>query len=299
MKKIFTLLVMMCIALCSYAEDLTFSVEVEGNTVIVTPSDPEVEYLCAAIGEEEAALFAQASGVEINVNTPERLFLIARGMYKEYKENLFTGTAKLTCHEGTFYLVMCGVEMDEEGKLQATTAISAQEITIGGSNPGGEDLEPLTFTFECDNDGFTVTPSDDVQEYFACPINPKQVESFLDLPAPLDDAVGAYVKLAVSYGMAQGHIDKGISHHLLTEYLDEGEDFGDGRYLVALVGVKSEGDRQIVTSPIYVFDWIIDHSEAGIRDIDAVSSIFKPSKVYKSGKIIINGRVNLDGTLVR
>lgn len=298
MKKIFTLLVMMCIALCSYAEDLTFSVEVEGNTVIVTPSDPEVEYLCAAIGEEEAALFAQASGVEINVNTPERLFLIARGMYKE---NLFTGTAKLTCHEGTFYLVMCGVEMDEEGKLQATTAISAQEITIGGSNPGGEEPEPepLTFTFASDNEGFTVTPSDNEQEYLAYPFSPEQVEKFQTASMPLKEAVENYIRMFVAYGYAKGHTDKGEVHHIAQEYLDEGEVFVDGVYLVAVVGIKTENGRQSVTTPASLFEWVVDHSEVGIHGIEA-SNVFNLGKVYiEDGKIIINGRVNLNGTLVR
>lgn len=296
MKRFFTLLVAMCAALCTYADELTFSVAVEGNTVTVTPSDLEQLYLCAAIDEEEAATFAQMSGVEISIDTPENLFLIASIMYND---KLFTGVSTQTCNDGKFYLVMCGAMLNEEGKIAATTPISVQALTIGDT-PGGEEPEPepLTFTFASDNEGFTVTPSDNEQEYLAYPFPPEQVEKFQNASMPLKEAVENYIRMFVAWGQAKGHTDKGEVHHIAQEYLDEGEVFVDGVYLVAVVGIKTENGRQSVTTPASLFEWVVDHSEAGIHGIEA-SNVFNLGKVYKDGKIIINGRVNLNGTLVR
>lgn len=297
MKKIFTLLVTMCVALCTYADDLTFSVAVDGYTITVTPSDPEQLYMCAPIDDKKVAYFSYLMNTEINIDTPDLLFRVAQNMYSRY---LFTGTSTQTCYNGHFYLLMCGAKVDKLGEIHATTPITVQELTLGDdTGEEGPELEPLTFTFESDNDSFTITPSDDSREYLAYPFAPDQVEKLQSLPVTFDQALEEYLRMFVSFDQAQGHTDKGVVRHLYHEYLDEGEEPQDGVYLVALVGIKTEGSRQSIVPPIYTYDWVVTFDTEGIHNIDATNSIFKLGKVYKDGKILINGRVNLNGVLAR
>lgn len=291
MKKILTLLVSMFTALCAYAEDLTFSVAVEGNNVTVTPSIDDQLYLCAPLDVEVVAFFAESVGLEINIDTPERLFMIAAGMYVN---NLFTGPTTLTCGNGNYYLVMVGAEKDEEGNILTTTPIVVEALTISdGTSDDEPELEPLTFNFECDTYSFTITPSDTIQEYVVVPFPP---ESLDQLPDSFNlDKVETFMQYMAACGGCFGKTDTGVGHHTLLEYMDEGETMGPGIYTVAVMGVKANGDHHIITTPIYQFEWYIDHT-TGIRDIKAAAVA---SKILKDGKFIINGRVGLDGTLVK
>ena len=291
MKKIFTLLVTMCTALCAFAEDLTFSVAIEGNIVTVTPSADDQLYFCAALDEATINLFKEvAQEQDIDYTSPLNLFLVASGLNTE---NLFTGETKLTCVDGNNTLVMCAAEKTEEGAISPLGEITVMPITINGGNEN-PDLDPLTFTFECDNDGFTVTPSDDVQEYVASVIPQTELDAMLGM---MNMTVDEAMKMMGNYGQLYPFVNKGTSHHTLEEYAEEGDQTGDGLYIVLVAGVQEvEGTYHAITTPVYQYEWLIDHSTTGISDVEAATVV---SKLFKDGKFIINGRVNLDGTLAR
>lgn len=290
MKKLLTLFVTLFTALSAYATDLTFNVAFEGNTVTVTPSADDQLYLCVPLDVEEVALISETVGIELNINTPQALFSIAALLHQD---NLFTGATALSCPVGSYYLVMAGAEKNEEGKILATTPVTVEAFTIAGSTPDDDDpvLEPLTFTFECTTDGFTIIPSDTIQEYFAVPYPVQIIEQLQSVNMTLED----YMQYLAAYGQCFGMTNTGVSYHTLDEYLEEGEDYGDGLYTVAVMGVKADGNHHIITTPVYLFDWLIDHT-TGIRNIEAAAV---GSKIFKDGKFIIQGRVSLDGTLVK
>lgn len=295
MKKIFTLLVTMCIALCSYADELTFSYTIEDNAVTAIPSNDDQLYLFAPISLLEVYEFSKALGRDID--TPEELFEVARVLYKD---NLFTGKKTLACNSGLYNLVLCGAALDEDGKVIATTPITTDVIFVTGKPNIDEDpnADPLSFTFELDDEGFTITPSDDEREYLVYAFTPEMLQK---LPTMNMDVEG-YMRLFVSYGGAYGHTWFGKTHLTVDYFADEGEEIFDGLYRVAVMGVKPDGNRHVITSRIYQYEWPIYHGEEGIHDILTSlgsSHIYNPGKVLKDGKIIINGRVNLNGTLVR
>lgn len=295
MKKFFTLLVTMCIALCSYADELTFEIVIEDNDLTVIPSNDDQLYLLATISMLDVAEFYKAVGKDIDTESPEDMFLIASVMYKD---NLFKGTKTLTCNGGIYTLVLFGAELDENGKIIATTPITTKPLFFRTKHDEDPNADPLSFTFELDDEGFTITPSDDEREYLVYAFTPEMLQK---LPAMNLDVEG-YMRLFVSYGGAYGHTWFGKAHLTVDYFADEGEEIFDGLYRVAVMGVKPDGNRHVITSRIYQYEWPIYHGEEGIHDIQAgfgYGNIFKPGKMFKDGKIIINGHVNLDGTLVR
>lgn len=151
----------------------------------------------------------------------------------------------------------------------------------------------LTFDVEVnDNDGFTVTPSDNVQEYATGVFPQFLVEIF----ATKNMTVGDYMAMLAEYGLFFGHTNTGVSYHTLEEYAEEGDEITDGLYIIAIMGVKADGSRHIVTTPVYQFDWLIDHTKTGIRDVEVAAS---SAKMFKDGKFIFNSRFLLNGTLIQ
>lgn len=286
MKKIFSLLAAMSTALCATATDLTFDVEVCDNIVTVTPSVSDELYYCAAVDEETIDYFTAMSGRD--VNNPQDLFIIATGFYPD---NLFTGVSSQTLHSGNHVLVMCGAEQDEVGTISATGEIVTMPLIIGSGDDEPE-LEPLTFTIECDNDGFTVTPSDDIQEYATAVFPQFMVEQL----ASIDRTIDSYMEMMADYGLLFGLTNTGTSYHTLEEYAEEGDEIVDGLYFIAVMGVRPDGSRHVITTSVYQYEWLIDHTTTDLHDI-VVSA--RKTKMFKDGKFIVGGRVLLDGTLVR
>lgn len=289
MKKILALLVTLSTALCAYADDLTFSINVEGSTLSVTPSNDDQLYLCAPLDVEGVELFAQAVGREIGIENGRDLFIIGRTMCRD---NVFTGPASLTLHDGDYYVLMCGVEIGEDDELIATTDFTVEGLTINTSGDDEPELEPLTFTVDIDNEGFTVTPSDDVQEYFAVVFTPGRLEQLEGMMLNVE----GFMRMSAGYGACFGYTFTGTNHFTFEEYLDRDEELVDGRYVIAVMGLRPMVDYHVITTEIYQYEWILDNTTTGIRDIE---SAVAAAKMLKDGKFIFNGRVGLDGTLVR
>lgn len=290
MKKVLALLMAMCTAMCAFADDLTFNVAVEGNVVTVMPSVDDQLYFCAAIDEATIEFFAEATqGQDLDLTSPWNLFIIASGLYKE---NLFTGISNLVCLEGNNTLVMCAAEQTEERPISPIGEITIMPITIEGGNDN-PDPEPLTFTFEGNNEGITITPSDNEQEYIVYVAPQELIEATLGM---YNLTIESYVSMMASHGYFFGHVFTGVTYHPLEEFASEEEDLIDGTYTAILAGVKDQGTYHDLTSPIYQFEWVVDRNTTGIRNIEAATLA---SKLFKEGKFIINGRVNLDGSLVR
>lgn len=286
MKKILSLLAAMSPVLCAHASDLTFEVEVHYNLVTVTPSVDDELYYCAAVDEEAISIFTEITGQE--PATPEELFGIASMFYTDF---LFTGVSTLTCHGGNLTLLICGAEQNQYGMILPTTEITALPITINTDNDIPE-VEPLTFTIESDNDGFYVIPSDDEQEY-AIGVFPLYMIEGL---AEINRTAESYMAMLANFGHLFGYTSQGTSYHVLEEYAEEGDVIADGLYIIAVVGVRADVNRHVLTSPVYSYDWLIDHNTTGVNDIQIA---VRSAKMLKDGKFILDGRVLLDGTLVR
>ena len=296
MKKIFTLLVTMCTVFCAYATDMTFDVAVEGTHVTVTPSVADELYFCASVDDATLEMVIElfpdsVDGEAFDLTLPENLFTVATAFYQT---NLFTGVQTLVCPEGHQYLVMSSAEQTEDGKILPTGAISVQELTLTASSGDDEpELEPLTFTLVTDNNSFTVTPSDDEQEYVAV-VAPKAVLD--EMLGMLGLTIEGYAGMMAQYGQLTPYIYQGETTHTVEEYADEDDELTDGLYLALVFGVKRDGNLQIITTTIYQYEWLVEFTSTSISDVETAAVT---GKLMKDGKIIINGRVRLDGTLLR
>ena len=273
----------MCTALCAKASDLGFEVEVNGNTVTVTPSVADETYFCAAVDKEDIEFISSFVGKEIS--TAQDIFAVAISLFRD---NIFTGTATLDCKKaGEYVVVMCSAQKAE--KIEATGEITTKTINIAqNAGDGDEPSEALSFSHECSNDGFTITPSNDTLEYYIGVFSPTLLRQMETFSTPLD----RYLSLQASNGRFVDHTTTGTSVRTQADY----EVKEDGLYIVAVVGVRSEGDMHIITSPVYQFEWNLVCNTTGIRDIETPTL---RGKVLQGGKIIVNGSVLIDGTLVK
>lgn len=275
----------MSTVLCANATDLTFEVEVHDNVVTVTPSVDDVPYFCAPLDQEVIDLMEEHSMFDLS--KPENLFIVAAGVYPR---NYFTGVSTLTCHNGNHTLVMCEYETEENGFTFPKGEIYTMPITIN-IDIDEPAFDPLTFTVECDNDGFTITPSDDVQEYVATVFTLDDVE---ELEAA-EGSVDIRMQMWTIIGMIKDHIYQGTSSHTLEDAVIEEVQGTDGPFVIVVMGVKPDVDRYVITTPVYQFDWVIDRTTTDIHDIKAATRIVK---MLKDGKFILGGGVLLDGTRV-
>lgn len=282
MKKIYSLLAAMCIALCANATDLTFEVEVHDNIVTVTPSVDDEPYFCAPLDQEDLDFYAGLSFFDLT--DPYDLFLLASGAYNK---NFFKGVSTLACHNGNHILVMCGCEKDETGLIVPKGEVYTMPITIN-IDIDEPVFDPLTFTVECDNDRFTVTPSDDVQEYSVAVFTQHDVEE-LD---SIGSSVESRMKARTILGLIKDKIYKGTSFHTLDGEVEKINMGNDDHFVIVIMGVKTDVDRYVITTPVYQFGWVVDRNTTGIHDIKAPTRI---AKMLKDGKIILNGSVLLDG----
>lgn len=286
MKKIFSLLAAMSTVLCANATDLTFEVEVHDNVVTVTPSEDDVPYFCAPLDQEVIDLMEEHSMFDLS--KPENLFIVAAGVYPR---NYFTGVSTLTCHNGNHTLVMCEYETEENGFTFPKGEIYTMPITIN-IDIDEPVFDPLTFTVECDNDGFTITPSDDVQEYVATVFTLDDVK---ELEA-VEGSVDIRMQMWTIIGLIKDHIYQGTSSHTLEDAVIEEVQGTDGPFVIVVMGVKRDVDRYVITTPVYQYDWVIDHNTTDLHAINASARI---AKMLKDGKFILNGSVLIDGRRVK
>lgn len=285
----------MCTALCAYATDMTFGVAVDGTHVTVTPSVDDETYFCASVDDATFSLVIEnipdsIKADSIDFTLPENLFLIAKSFYWN---SIYTGVQTLTCRPGHQYLVMCAAEPDSAGIAQATGAITVQEVTLTANTDDELEIEPLTFIFEPDNESFTVTPSDNEQEYVAV-VAPKELQD--QMMAMLGLNIDEYIAMMAQFGQLTPYIYQGVTTHNVKEYADKDEVFPDGLYEALVFGVKRDGNSLLVTSEIYQYDWNVTFTTTGISNVEAAAMV---GKMLKDGKFVINGRVGLDGKVIR
>lgn len=290
MKKILSLMVVMCTALCAYASDLTFNVAVEGNTVTVTPSVEDQLYFCSAVDEATIEYFVEYMaelGMQLDPTSPDVLLTIATSLNKD---NYFTGVTTLTVAEGNNVLVMCEAQEDGEGGyIPVKNEITIMPLTI---TSGGDDINvDLTFSFEYDNDGCTITPSDNDQEYVIYVAPKDLIDEELGM---MNLTVETYMEMMARYGFFYGSVFQGVTYHTLEEFA-EGDEIVDGLYLAIIAGVKDQGGYHDLTTPVYQFEWIVDHNTTGISNVEAAIMV---SKIFMDGKFILGGHVGLDGKLI-
>lgn len=154
MKKILSLMVVMCTALCAYASDLTFNVAVEGNTVTVTPSVEDQLYFCSAVDEATIEYFVEYMaelGMQLDPTSPDVLLTIATGLNKD---NYFTGVTTLTVAEGNNVLVMCEAQEDGEGGYHdLTTPVYQFEWIVDHNTTGISNVEAAIMVSKIFMDG--------------------------------------------------------------------------------------------------------------------------------------------------
>lgn len=285
----------MCTALCAYATDMTFGIAIDGIHVTVTPSVEDETYFCASVDDATIEFVLENIPDSIDASKydftlPENLFFIATAFYTN---NLFTGVQTLAFPEGHQTLVMCGVEQSEDGFITPTGAITVQEVTLT-ANAGEEPaLEPLTFTFVPNNTSFTVTPSDNEQEYVAV-VAPKEMQD--QMLGMLGLTIEEYMGMMAQFGQLTPYIYQGETTHAIEEYADEDDELTDGAFVAFVFGVKRDGNIQVITSEIYQYVWDVTFTTTGISNVEAAAMV---GKMLKDGKFVINGRVGLDGKVIR
>lgn len=272
--------------LCANAADLTFEVEVHDNIVTVTPSADDVPYFCAPLDQEDIDFYTEHNFFDLT--NPLELFIVAAATYNE---NFFTGVSTLACHNGNHTLVMCEYEKDETGFTTPKGEVYTMPLTIN-IDIDEPVFDPLTFTVECDNDVFTVTPSDDVQEYSVAVFTQQHVEELESFGGSVETSMKARTIL----GLIKGHIYQGTSCHALEDEVSKLDMGSEEHFVIIVMGVKTDVDRYVITTPVYQYDWFVDRNTTDIHDIKAATRI---AKMLKDGKFILNGGVLLDGTRVR
>ncbi len=276
MKKFYYILALVMVSAlsftsCSKEDDLEkgmkFEVEVNGNSVKVTPSELDREYLCALLSSQEIQAFAQIMGEK--VDTPEGYFKIARSMYED---SLFVGVKTIDNLPDDDYVLVASVvkrgEVEDEvngGKMKVWLSVGGftiEKFTVS-VNGGPGDVTPvdMSFAFECTNDAFTITPSIDSEEYVFAVFSPAQLKEygiFQEFSAQHDQINFTFNNLMNAVASMGAFVGQTFKGKITQTQADSEEPFTEtGHYLVVIAGVKPYGKAHVITTPISFYDWNI------------------------------------------